>query len=195
MTDHEPTFASLLLLTGHTCVAVLCSWSYLRERQEPGGRAQPWLWIVLSIPVLLLGVQHATGIGSALTNTFRQEALVEGWYGTRRVFQALLTRLILVSAVVSLGGLAWLLRKQWRRYALAALSLVMLTGFGAVQLVSLHDVDARMHSLLLGVRLDSWLDFLGLAFAAGGVCWSYREGLRGRQMLRSSSRRPRPYRC
>jgi hypothetical protein len=178
-------------LTGHVWVAALCIWSFFRERRETGGKAQAWLWLVLAVPVMLLAVHHSTGLGAAVTDLFRQEAREEGWYGARRSFQRQLIRLIVPLGFGALALLVWLLRKSWRRYLPAALALVVLSGFGAVQLISLHDVDARMHAHWLGARLDTWLNAIGLLLAAGALCWSYAEGL---QQRARPVARPRPIR-
>lgn len=188
--DQELTFGTFLLLTAHVSLAVLCIWSFARERNENRGDAQPWLWLVLSLPILLLGVQHATGLGSALTNALRQQALAEGWYGSRRSLQRLLVELVAPLSLVVLALLSWQLRRQWRRYLLAILAFILLTSYGAVQIISLHDVDAQMHHRWLGVNLETWLNVAGLALASGAIYQSFVERLRHRRHLATTRNKP-----
>ena len=192
--EYTPTPGSLLLLTAHVWIAALCVWSFLRERKEAGGKALAWLWLLLAVPVVLLAAQHATGLGTAVTEVFRQDARLEGWYAARRSFQRQVIGLIVPVSLAALGLLLWLLRSCWRRYLPAALALVLLTGYGALQMVSLHDVDARMHSHWLGARLEFWLNGAGLLVAAGALCWSYAAGL-GHRRQAPASPRPRPRRA
>lgn len=181
--DQEPTPGTFLLLTAHVSLAVLCIWSFARERSENRGEAQPWLWLVLSLPILLLGVQHATGLGSALTNVLRQQALAEGWYGSRRSLQRLLVELVGPLSLLVLALLSWKLRKQWRRYLLAMMAFVLLSSYGAIQIISLHDVDAQMHHRWLGVSLEIWLNGAGLTLAGGAIYQSIAARQRHRRHL------------
>jgi len=185
----EPTPGTFLLLTTHATLATLCIWNYFRERRERRGEAYPWVWILLAIPIFLLGVHHATGLGATLTDTFRQEALHEGWYAARRGLQRQLTLLLFSAGFGVLVGSAWLLRRRWRRYLPAAFAFVLLAGYGALQLISLHDVDARMHSRWLGATLGTWLNTLGLSLAGGSLCWSFKEGWRKDRPRSVSARR------
>jgi hypothetical protein len=134
-------------------------------------------------------LHHATGLGAAVTDVFRQEARQEGWYGARRGFQRHIVSLIVPLGFAMLALLIWLLRTSWRRYLPAAFALVVLLGFGGLQLISLHDVDARMHTRWLGANLGTWLNGMGLLLAAGALCWSYAEGLRLRSLAPTRPRR------
>jgi len=188
--EFEPTLGTLVLLTAHVAVGILCAWSFVRERQEGREASQPWLWLVLALPVLLLGLQHAVGLGTAFTNELRRQALDGGWYGGRRSVQRLLIELIAPLGAGVLALLLWGVRKQWRRYLPAALAVVFLSGYGALQLISFHDLDAALNQRWLGVHVETWLNGGGIALAWGALCWSFAIG-RGRRMYRTHALRRR----
>lgn len=167
----DPIFAEIVLLLGQFCLVLFCVATFVWERRAKGG-AHAWIWLLLAAALAMLILQHATGAGAALTDVFRQQAHQEGWYAERRALQGQLVRLAPVVGLVCLAGLLLAIRKNWLRYLPAVVACVYLVGYGAVQAVSLHAVDAVMRRPRLGVRTEIWLELAGLVLVGAAVAWS-----------------------
>lgn len=169
----EPTLEVVLVMI-HGWTLALCVWAWGRERSEKAGAARPWVWVLLGLAVTLLGFHHATDAGAQFTEWFRRLARQEGWYGERHALQRELVLVVPIAAVVAGGLLVALVRQQWRRYLPAVVALIFIAGFSAVQLISLHGVDAVMAQSFFGVRLSRWLNLLGVTLVGMAVLWSER---------------------
>jgi hypothetical protein len=169
----EPTLAVVLVLI-HGWTLALCMWAWARERSEKKGASRPWVWALLALAVAVLGFHHATDAGAQFTEWFRRMALQEGWYGERRVLQRELVLAVPIAAFLAGGVLLALVRQQWRRYLPAVLALIFIAGLSAVQLISLHGVDAVMGRSFFGVPLSRWLNLLGVSLVGIAVLWSER---------------------
>lgn len=112
------------------------------------------LWQVAAAFLLLAAVYRAVGAEHYLTDRLRAAATGEGWYGDRRIGQALITSVgVVVSAAAFWTGLRYL--ASWR-VRLAAISLIGYVVLSVVRLVSLHIVDSLLYRSLGPIHAN-WL--------------------------------------
>ncbi len=166
LTPGQAMLAILYMFT-----ALLCLRTGWQERRKTTAPQYPWVWLTLALLLLLLGVQEATGILEQITQFFRVEAKLEGWYRSRRAFQLEAVRLVLFLSVAAFAGLIFLIRKAWRRYLPSLCALAFLAGFAAIQGISLHHIDWLMRTAHAGLQLKTWCALTGIVLALFSVFW------------------------
>ena len=166
-------------MTAHAeiLLALLCVWAAWRERRKARTSLSrpryPFVWIILTVVLLLLAYQERTGALNRLTNAARHASQTEGWYGQRRDVQAKFLRLVVpVAACVCLGALL-LVRKSWLRYLPALGAIFYWLGFAAVQLISFHDTDWLLGQKRDGLSIRDWGNYFGLALVCFALLWAF----------------------
>lgn len=112
-------------------------------RGLPGSDAV--VWAALSTVLLLVALMKTvrgsgllSGLGGFLRNVFKER----GWYDDRRTLQIAASAIVAAAVVILI---AWGFRWIWhhiKRYRLAIGFMGLTLGFGAIRLISLHEVDA-----------------------------------------------------
>src|SRR5262249_10354422 len=80
----DPTFVGWLTVIAYFVAAVLCVWRTLREKFSSSRQI---FWGILSVMMVLLGINKQLDLQTWLTITGRNLAQTEGWYERRRAFQ------------------------------------------------------------------------------------------------------------
>lgn len=162
-----PIAATPLDLAGSVLLFVaagLSAGASVSARRRGGTFGNIRLWRVAAAFLLLAGVYRAVGAEHYLTDRLRAAATGEGWYGDRRIGQALITSVgVVVSAAVFWMGLRY--RANWR-VRLAAISLIGYVVLSMVRLVSLHMVDGLLYRSMGPIHAN-WLFELALV---GTLC-------------------------
>jgi hypothetical protein len=151
------------ILAGGCFAAALAE---VRMRQATQAPAYPSLWALLTAALLLLAAQRLTGDISQITDHFRQQAYAEGWYAERRDLQWAIIMAIPPIAVALLVGLSFWARHAGKRLLLPVATLVYLTGFSLVLLVSLHHIDWVMRQQVGPLKVQGWCYAVGAALTA-----------------------------
>ncbi|HVK04867.1 MAG TPA: hypothetical protein VM490_15420 [Armatimonadaceae bacterium] len=149
------------------CLAA--AYSEGRLRRSRGMAAYPSLWVMLAVLLLLLSWHRVTGELNNVTNYFRLQARMEGWYAERRDLQWSLIRAVPFLGIVLCGGFAWWVRRAGRRLILPALALVYLLCFTLVQVVSLHQMDWMMGRRVGPLSVQGWCYVVGFALSVGAL--------------------------
>lgn len=153
---------ALLLAGAYTIAAMACLLAGTREWQAPASRRYASLLFLLTIVLWMIGLQHASGGFSGITNAARELSRTEGWYQDRRDLQAEVIRAIPLAGLAAAAGLLWWIRRVWRRYLPVLITLLFLVCFSAIQAVSFHDMDALMRTHYGGITVQTWANLLGL---------------------------------
>lgn len=147
----------------------------------PARRTERGFWRGSAVFLAALAVNKQLDLQSALTAWGRCLARAQGWYDDRQTVQvAFILGLI---AVTLLGGavLAWRIGPTLRRTGLAALGLVLITGFVLVRAVGFHHVDALIGLRIGAARMNWILELGGIAvFGLGALVALRRPGRRPR---------------
>jgi hypothetical protein len=162
-------FAGLYALT-----AVFAVFFAIEEHRRKARPIYPILLILLGITLWLFGFQHASGIFSGVTQMGREVARADHWYSQRREIQALIIGTIPALGVLAVSVLLWLARHEWRRYVPVVFAVTYLACLGALQSVSLHDIDWLMRKRIVGIRVSAWGDIGGLLITSLALIWLAR---------------------
>jgi hypothetical protein len=132
--------------------------AHVAARRTPDSRA----WRVFSYILLALGINKPFDFQVLVTRFARGQALSEGWYGRRRVFQAAMILLVLaLSAVVVVVGGRMVRRSH--EILLPFATIVYLLTLLLVRAISLHQVDAVMTRWrVFGLRVGLVLELMGI---------------------------------
>lgn len=145
------------------------------------------IWLGIAIFLGLLALNKQLDLQTLLTVLARKQALADGWYDNRRVFQQ---EFILGLLVVSGALTVWLLyltRIGGRALRTAIVGVSLLLLFICVRAVSFHNMDAFIGSTFLGVSANHILEIAGIA-TAGIAAWTVRPRSRSRAVAGEESR-------
>ncbi len=135
-------------------VAGLCFWAGKKEKERSIGRARKWMaptfWYVMVGLMIALGFNKQLDLQSDLTEMGRQLAAEEGWYGSRRVVQAIFIFFFAAGAIAAVVGAAWFMRDLWKRYRMAFAGIIYLCTFVIIRAASFHHIDNFLYHLPIG---------------------------------------------
>lgn len=153
----DPTFMGW---TTFVCYFIASFASFVAGRVR---RQDKRIWIMLTVFLLLLGVNKQLDLQSALTATGRCVAQFQGWYGQRRTVQfAFVLALLCVSTLV-MALAFYRLRQSLRRAGLALLGFGFLVTFVAVRAVGFQHFDQFIGGdINLGLRTKWLMELTGI---------------------------------
>ncbi|MCZ6653087.1 MAG: hypothetical protein O7D91_08665 [Planctomycetota bacterium] len=194
-----------LIVTFYLITAIACAWALSvarigalmakeyrkvecrRHDRTVAYRASFLFWALLTVCMVILGVNKHLDLESWLTEFGRNIALSQGWYETRSSVQQPLVAGVAGFGLISLAVLLVLTRRLLPRHVLAFVGTVVLLCFVMARAMSFHQLDDALAVELFGVRVR-WLLELGgilcIGACAAKTCWWY--GLPRR--LRTSAR-------
>lgn len=171
-------------------VAVLFGWRELGRGAGPTDR-WPTCWFVTAALFAVLAIGRLGDLGHLLGDLGRHTARDEGWYDTRRSYQAAVVAGLGACWAVAVVLAVWRVPERRRRYLPAAVVTLTVVCYVAVQMVSLHQIDAlldRRHVGGVEVGRVIELGLLGLAMAV--LLWSGLGGGRWRRPGSAGVERP-----
>lgn len=124
-------------------------------------------WLFIAIVLFCLGIDKQLDFQARLAAMVRFYINEIGQYEDRRKIQTAVIIGIFVSGIFTLVMLAWCLRDGLKENALAILGIIFLIAFTIIRTVSLHAVDAFLMTYIMGLRINSILELLGLFLIAG----------------------------
>jgi type IV secretory pathway VirB2 component (pilin) len=157
--------SGMILALLYAIAAVFCVFFATQERKRKAHPIYITLLWMLGLLLWAFGFQEASGAFKGVTQFWRNIARADQWYAQRHAFQAAIIGTIPAIGIIALGILLWFTRKEWRRYWLVVLTLTYLAGLGAIQLVSLHQVDELMRKKIMGIRTSTWGGIAGLGLS------------------------------
>lgn len=148
----------LLYAAAATAVCRVLKLGMVEHRHQ--GRDERWVWRVLLVGLVGLGINKQLDLQSALTEFGRITAYRQGWYENRlQVQQAFIAGMGILGLTVlaALAVLAW----GTHPAALSALAGGLgLLAFVMIRAVSFHPVDRLLHASLAGLRFN-WIIEMG----------------------------------
>lgn len=136
----------------------------------PATRRREWLfWAMTALIMAALAINKQLDLQSAVTAAGRCLALAQSWYGQRRALQLGFILALAMLALVFLSCLLVLLRKSWPRTALPAMGLVFVCAFVMIRAVGFHHVDRMLGLPMLGLGVNTALEWTGPALISLGA--------------------------
>jgi hypothetical protein len=151
-------------------------------------------WVVLTAALLLLGINKQLDLQSLFTQTARDLAFAQGWYESRRLYQAAFIGFLIAGGLAVAGLLLWTARRLPLSTQIAAVGLVVLLVFVVIRGASFHHVDEMLGSHVEGIRFNWLLELVPLLAISAGA-FSRRRGAApasGRRRRRSGRRGSSP---
>ena len=183
-----------LIVAFYLITAVVCAWALSVARigarmakeyrkverrkhdRTTAYRASFLFWALLTLCMVILGVNKHLDLESWLTEFGRNIALSQGWYATRSSVQRPLVASVAGFGLISLAVLLALTRRLLPRHVLAFVGTVILLCFVMARAMSFHQLDDALAVEMFGVRAR-WLVELGGILCIGGCavknCWWY----------------------
>lgn len=165
----DPTPLGWFTVAAYLVAALLCLRARRLAREERVAGAQhssQTFWSVGAVGLFGLGVNKQLDLQSALTELGRVLAKEQGWYDDRRTVQLAFIAVVLAAALIGLGWLVRVSRKDARRLRLAIVGAAGLAAFVAIRASSFHHVDILLREQLFGLRWNGWLELGGIACVA-----------------------------
>ncbi|OSZ75424.1 hypothetical protein CAP37_08400 [Hydrogenophaga sp. IBVHS1] len=174
----DPTIGGWVTVALYIVVAVACHKVLRLERQRRlvSSDHERLIWRLLTVGVILLGINKQLDLQSAATELARMLAHEYGWYRNRRQYQE---AFIAASAVLALTSLAALAVLAWNAPVptlWACTGATGLTVFVGIRAASFHHIDEMLGWTLGGLPLN-WLLEMGSLMVIG---WSARTRVKGR---------------
>ena len=196
----DATVPGILIVTFYLIVAVACAWALSvarigaqmakeyrkverrRHDRTTASRASFLFWALLTLCMVILGVNKYLDLESWLTELGRNIALSQGWYEARSGVQRPLVAAVAGLGLISLTVLLVLTRRLLPRHVPAFVGVVVLLCFVIARAMSFHQLDDALATELLGVRVRSLLELGGIlciGLCAVKNCWWYWPGRLG----------------
>ena len=131
-------------------------------------------WILTLLLLGALAINKQLDLQSALTAAGRCLAQAQGWYGQRRLVQMGFLGGLAVLAVVFLLILLRLLKGSWSRSALPVLGIVFVCAFVLMRAVGFHHADRLLGIPVMGLRMNTALEWTGPALISLGALRVFR---------------------
>jgi len=132
------------------------------------------LWLVLSVFLLLLGINKQLDLQTALTEWGRMMAHSEGWYESRRIVQLAFIAAVILVGLVALRAVLLLAHGGVGLRSVVG-GVVFLACFVVIRASSFHHVDRLLGYDIGNIRLNWVFELGGIAFIAVGA---YRQTAR-----------------
>jgi hypothetical protein len=176
----DPTFVGWFtvfayLATGALCI--LCAKETFRIPDQYQLHHYHWFWWGLALIFLLLGINKQLDLQTWFTITAKNIALTSGWYGDRRLFQALFIGWLIFGLLACLAWVKKYFRQMGKEFRLILYGLAFLSAFIVIRATSFHHVDQLLHINLLGFKMNWILELGGISSIAFGAI-KYLESLR-----------------
>jgi hypothetical protein len=175
----DPTVAGWITVAAYFLASFFC-WKAARANLKQGSNREATFWFLFTAFLLLLGINKQLDLQTWFTLFGKHLAQDEGWYGSRRIVQAIFIALV---AFIGFGSLLlfWrLARGKIRHYRLALFGAISLGCFIVIRAASFHYVDK-----MLGVRL-SYLRLNFILEVGGIICVGIAAFKSSREFIRSS---------
>jgi hypothetical protein len=170
----DPTVAGWLTVVLYAVAAVAC-FRVGRDRGWSLSRREIFIFRVLAITLVALGINKQLDLQTALTELGRIMATDEGWYDERRPVQKAFIELIALTAVAIGVCAVVLLRRTPLPTHVTVLGALGLVAFVFIRASSFHHVDLLLRSSWFGVKLNVAIEMGSILVVTCGAVWRERR--------------------
>lgn len=170
----DPADSNWIRVGGYLLVAALTQVALWRQGRRAASADGVWppFWLLTGVLLVVMAIARAGSIGDVIGDLGRERALNSGWYGSRRPVQAAVVIALGLGWLISVSVACWRTPDRRRRYLPMGLTIVTLSAFAAIRIVSLHQVDTVLHRTHIGgIRVGTLTELLLLVVAAVATFW------------------------
>jgi len=169
----DPTVGGWLTVLLYAAAAAVIWW-LLRRVDFTHHEPERWVWRILLLGLIALGINKQLDLQTALTELGRISAHRQGWYDNRMQIQQ---AFIAGAAMLGITFLAALLFLAWGSHTSTLFALVgggILLVFVTMRAASFHHVDGLLNAELAGLRYNWIIEMGGLAWILTSAWWRRR---------------------
>ena len=159
----DPTVIGWVVVAAYAVAFVLCTLCVTRLPPDDGDRG---FWRFIAILMLLLGINKQLDLQTWFTQTGRDLAMSEGWYGQRQKVQIAFIAWLAAAGIAGQWWLFCLLRRRSPELRVAAFGLLTLAAFVVMRAASFHHIDMLLGMRFGGVRLNPLIELSGIGCVA-----------------------------
>ena len=156
----DPSFMGWFTVGSYFGCAICGAMIVLINRK--GGREFFLFWSMISVLMILPGINKQLDLQSLFTEVGRQIATAQGWMHHRRAVQFWF---ILAFGTTVTGGFLLfviIMRDMFRRFTLAFIGLFFLLSFIIIRASSFHHFDEMLGGTLFGLEMNWVLELTGI---------------------------------
>jgi uncharacterized MnhB-related membrane protein len=172
--NHDAGTLPWLAVLGYLTGTYLC---YRRYRSTALPRERIF-WALAAATMLAMGVNKQLDIQTTLTDIGRTWAREGGWYEQRRAVQEVFVLMVTISMAAVSAALVWLVRGLQAAVLTALAGLCLLGLFILIRAASFHHIDIAMRIGILGLKLHTVLELMGIATVIAGARMQARQRIR-----------------
>ncbi|WP_147321237.1 hypothetical protein [Rhodoferax lacus] len=154
----DPTVIGWVTVAAYGVAALLCYRCNKRYARTEQGQ----FWLVLTTVMLAFGINKQLDLQTWLTEIGRDAAFEYGWYGRRRVVQALFIAGLLISALLMRDWLSQKVSGMGKYVRRASMGLLVLGLFVLIRATSFHHIDEILGFSLDGLSINEVLELSGI---------------------------------
>jgi len=171
----DPTLIGWITVAAYFLAAFLTfraakSSDVIRERR------QKFFWLVLSVILVLLGINKQLDLQTLLTLTMRKLAIYEGIYEKRRVLQAFFIVIVALCGAAGFMIMSRLAKSRAPEVKLGLAGLFFLIVFIVIRAASFHHIDAFLKHDIGGFRMNWVLELGGISLIGIAAFKKMRRG-------------------
>lgn len=151
----DPTIFGWITVLFYLIALLICANKAISFKKMGG---EYHFWFYLALFLLLLGINKQLDLQTWFTQTLRDAAYEQGWYGFRRPLQELFIATLAVGMLVTLVSLRRYLADSWHHHQIAWVGIVLLCTFILMRAASFHHMDVFIHHHWLGLRVNVILE-------------------------------------
>jgi hypothetical protein len=162
----DPTIGGWITVVLYFLAMVSC-WATARNAQN----RERWIWTVISILFLGLGINKQLDLQTALTEFGRVLAVKQGWYAQRQIVQFDFIIFVALGCVFFLVTLLIWTRRAPAPTWLALLGTTSVIGFVLIRAASFHHIDRFIGRTMFGFRWNWILEMGGIGVVLLASQW------------------------
>lgn len=177
----DPSFMGWLTVIAYL---VAGGWAFIRAIEAfaavtPEGGELRFLWLGLSMLLVLLAINKQLDLQSALTAAGRCMSLAQGWYDERGAVQMAFAAFIAGGAISVFALVLLSFRRHLRALFLVLTGLFILATFIVLRATSMHQMDVLIGARVLGLKMNWIIELGALALISIGAAFRPRPNAQG----------------
>jgi len=165
----DPTFMGWFTVGSYFACAIMALCAVLTNKKADRGCFL--FWSMVSVLMILLGINKQLDIQSLFTEVGRHIARHQGWTEQRRVLQFWFIVFLGTASMASFLLFIFIMRDLFRQFMLAFIGLFFLISFIMIRAASFHHFDEVLQFRLLDFKMNWLFELTGIyaIFVAGIV--------------------------
>jgi hypothetical protein len=152
----------------------LAVWSTYKTYRSIYSPKEGWLWLLISLMFVALGINKQLDLQTAFTEIGRIVAFEQGWYAERQTVQIwFIVGVAIASLLIAIGLLILAYDTSFAAW-IALMGMVIVLAFVLIRAASFHHIDQFIGERILGLKWNWVLEMGGISIVLFGSEWRRR---------------------